>query len=383
MKAVLAVCCAASLCAPLWAQLEGLRDATQVGPAPGALAAEFSLPDQSGKPRTIESLMGPHGLVLVFFRSADWCVFCKAQLMQLQRDSPLLTQAGLGLAAISYDSPGVLAEFAKRKSIQFPLLSDHDSNVIRAYGVADRKFRKGMQVDVQTEMVHAASIGNVPVYGISYPAVFVLGRDARVKWRFVSEGSELRLTGASILEQSVGATIDASRTPVPSRQVEVTATATNTAVALGNRVRIALELKIPAGFHVYAPEVGNQYIGVSWQMDPSNCIEIGAPEYPKPERKLMKSSNETLPVYENSLRISRELIVKPGVRASDPSVFRIFSELCLDPTSHITASGVLRFQACDEQQCYPPQTLPLHWKFDYVPLDRQRSPDELKREFEP
>jgi hypothetical protein len=57
---------------PLCAQVQGLRDATQIGPPAGAIAAEFSLPDQSGQRRTIESLMESQGLVLVFFRSADW-----------------------------------------------------------------------------------------------------------------------------------------------------------------------------------------------------------------------------------------------------------------------------------------------------------------------
>ena len=57
----------------LWGQQgEGLRDAAQIGPAAGTIAAGFSLPDQFGQRRTLESLMQPQGLVLAFFRSADW-----------------------------------------------------------------------------------------------------------------------------------------------------------------------------------------------------------------------------------------------------------------------------------------------------------------------
>jgi len=70
MKLALMACLAA---APgLWAQGDSLHDATQIGPPAGAIAPGFSLPDQSGQRRTLESLMQPHGLVLVFFRSADW-----------------------------------------------------------------------------------------------------------------------------------------------------------------------------------------------------------------------------------------------------------------------------------------------------------------------
>ncbi len=309
-------------------------------------------------------------------------MYCKGQLVELQHDEYLLRRAGLGLAAISYDSTAVLSEFAKRKSIAFPLLSDHESETIRAYGLADRQYGKGMGLDVDTKKVYPDSFGKVPVYGISYPAVFVLGRDARVKWRFVSEGVELRLTGAAILEEAVGGIADESRTPVVSRNIQVTATATNTAVGLGNRIRIAIELKIPQGFHVYSPDAGSGYKGVSWQMDRSDCLEIGEPAYPKPVWKLMKSTGENLPVYEDAVRISRALSVKPGYVPSDPSVYKLFCRLCLDPTSCINASGVLKFQVCDEQRCYPPQTVLPHWRFQFLPPDLQRSSDALKREFE-
>ena len=72
MKRALIGWLAASSCLLVWGQLQGLRDATRIGPAIGATAAEFSLPDQSGQRRALESLMGKQGLVLVFFRSADW-----------------------------------------------------------------------------------------------------------------------------------------------------------------------------------------------------------------------------------------------------------------------------------------------------------------------
>ena len=42
------------------------------GPAIGAKAPDFHLPDQNGKPHNLQELMGPKGLMLVFYRSADW-----------------------------------------------------------------------------------------------------------------------------------------------------------------------------------------------------------------------------------------------------------------------------------------------------------------------
>jgi len=43
-----------------------------VGPAIGEAIPRFEARDQSGRLRTFEDLKGPNGLMLVFFRSADW-----------------------------------------------------------------------------------------------------------------------------------------------------------------------------------------------------------------------------------------------------------------------------------------------------------------------
>ena len=49
-----------------------LLAASATGPNPGDKVPNFTLSDQSGQPRSLASLQGPKGLVLLFFRSADW-----------------------------------------------------------------------------------------------------------------------------------------------------------------------------------------------------------------------------------------------------------------------------------------------------------------------
>jgi hypothetical protein len=47
-------------------------DLTLIGPEVGARAHEFSGVDQFGRRHTLQSLVGRDGLMLVFYRSADW-----------------------------------------------------------------------------------------------------------------------------------------------------------------------------------------------------------------------------------------------------------------------------------------------------------------------
>ena len=46
-------------------------DVAAIGPQTGSRLPAFTLPDQRGRPQTLESLMGKNGLMLVFSRSAD------------------------------------------------------------------------------------------------------------------------------------------------------------------------------------------------------------------------------------------------------------------------------------------------------------------------
>lgn len=46
--------------------------AAEPGPSVGATLPSFQLKDQDGKTQSLKALSGPKGLMLVFFRSADW-----------------------------------------------------------------------------------------------------------------------------------------------------------------------------------------------------------------------------------------------------------------------------------------------------------------------
>lgn len=69
---------AVALLAALLAQIAALAqqptriDVSKLGPQVGEHVPDFALKDQNGKPWTLQSIMGPKGAMLVFYRSADW-----------------------------------------------------------------------------------------------------------------------------------------------------------------------------------------------------------------------------------------------------------------------------------------------------------------------
>src|SRR6187455_391142 len=76
MVAGAVVCALFSLAAQATAQQLApgpvLPDVQKLGPLVGSRVPDFTLVDQKGQSRTLASLTGPKGLMLVFFRSADW-----------------------------------------------------------------------------------------------------------------------------------------------------------------------------------------------------------------------------------------------------------------------------------------------------------------------
>lgn len=146
------------------------------------IPAGFVARDTMGKVRDLASISGPKGSVLVFFRSAKWCPYCQAQLKELDALRAPLAAKGYKLAAISYDTPAILADFGKRQNIGYTLLSDEGSKMIDAFGLRDPAYDKSSFA-----------------YGVPKATVLVLGRDGTVKQMFVTADYKVRPSNATIL----------------------------------------------------------------------------------------------------------------------------------------------------------------------------------------
>jgi peroxiredoxin len=101
----------------------------------GQCAPGFRLMDQTGKEVSLESLLKKGPVAVVFHRSVDWCLYCKLQMIQLQRIQKEIQAVGGQVVGISYDSTEKLKSYAKQQHITFPLLSDADSKTIDAYDI--------------------------------------------------------------------------------------------------------------------------------------------------------------------------------------------------------------------------------------------------------
>ena len=145
-------------------------------PAVGDKAPMLAAIDSTGKAQTLKSVQGPKGTVLVFFRSASWCPYCKAQLIDLNSNAAgALKAKGYSLVGLSYDSPEILAKFAAERGVTWPLLSDQKSTVIDAWQLRDPAYGADSRAS-----------------GVPRPAIYVVGRDGKIKARLMEESYKNR-----------------------------------------------------------------------------------------------------------------------------------------------------------------------------------------------
>ena len=271
--------------------------------------------------------------------------------MELEQNKSEFSKLGLGIAAVSYDSPAVLRNFAERRGIHFPLLSDPDSNVIRELGILNETIPK-----------------ENPFFGVPYPGSFVLDAQKVITAKYFEDDYRERYTSTDILTHQFGLEPSSVKSNVQGKQLSLTATAGNSVVAAGQRVSLALEINLNPNMHVYAPGVEG-YIPIEWKVKPSDAATEHDASYPPSEKLHLAAIDETVPVYRGHFRLTRDITIGQEAKVRP----------ALDTSGKLTIEGTLRYQACDDRVCYIPQELPVKWTFQYAEFDRQRVPAELRR----
>jgi hypothetical protein len=262
---------------------------------------------------------------------------------------PRFEKQGVKLAAISYDSQEILKFFADREKIEYPLLGDPESTIIKAYGVFNEE---------ATEMQK----------GFARPGYFFVDSKGIIREKFFEAKYRERLTGNSIvaklfpeLGQEITETVEAPNLQLAIEQSDRTGVP-------GTRITLAAEVRLPPDVHVYAPGAQG-YKPIALVINPIPEVQLEPALYPQSKTLFLPVINERVPVFEGTFRISQDAKVNSGMEfaASLGKDGRMF-----------TITGKLDYQACDKTKCYMPTSVPLKWQLQVFPLDRTRAPLEIR-----
>jgi AhpC/TSA family/Disulphide bond corrector protein DsbC len=264
--------------------------------------------------------------------------------VELQGRSGALRKQGLGVAVVTYDPVPILADFARRRGIAVPLLSDPGSETIKRYGIFNTTVPES----------------NLQAYGVPFPGTFVLNSMGIVTARFFEQAYQERNTVGSILAR-LGNRLDVPATKISSPQIEIASYTTDSIVAPGTHFSIVLDIRPRAGVHVYSPGVTG-YMPIRLAIQPQAHVIVHDAEYPRPETYYFKPLNERVQVFQRPFRVVQDITIDAAPQAQE----------ALKDTASLVLSGVLNYQACDDKVCFTPQSIPLTWEVALRPLDRER-----------
>ncbi|MFL6230769.1 MAG: protein-disulfide reductase DsbD N-terminal domain-containing protein [Pyrinomonadaceae bacterium] len=108
----------------------------------------------------------------------------------------------------------------------------------------------------------------------------------------------------------------------------------------GHSVQAVIVIDVPEGYHVNANKVGNKFsIPTTVKIEAPEGVRVGAVSFPRGTVRTLKFSKEPLALYEGRAVLRFDATFPPDFKTGE---------------TELRAS--VRYQACNDEVCYPPVT---------------------------
>ena len=263
--------------------------------------------------------------------------------MELQSRYSDLTKRGLGLIAVSYDSPDILKKFADSRGITFPMVSDQGSVIIKRY-----------------ELINESIDRTSRQYGVPHPGTFILDRKGVVTARYFEDAYQERNTVASIFVREANGTSSGSVLKSETSHLEIVTSLSDSVAAPGTRLSLAFDVKPKKNMHVYAPGK-HDYRVIGIALNPQPWLRVHPTTYPSSQIHHFKPLNERVEAYSKPFRLVQDATIQ-----ATPEIQKLLAGV-----AQVTLGGTVEYQACDERVCYTPASIPFNFVLTMKPLDRK------------
>jgi len=167
-------------------------------PAVGEKLPDFLMTDSEGRLVDLASLTAP-GPVVLSFNRGPWCDYCGLELHALARAYPEIVAAGGDVVSIVPETGRYARVLKESRGVPFRVLTDLDLGYALTLGlvfwVGDKIKETYRQFGIDLERFQGHGGWLLPI-----PATLVVGKDGRVKARFVDPDFRHRLGIEPILQ---------------------------------------------------------------------------------------------------------------------------------------------------------------------------------------
>src|SRR5438132_6391447 len=229
----------------------------------------------------------------------------------------------------------VLAAFAEKRGITYPLLSDEGSHTIRALGLLNEQHL------VEQHAFYGIKTRD-DQRGVAYPGTFVLDERGIISEKHFEQSYRVRPTARMFEEFALGMS-DASPPPADAprangEKLEVQVWTDAPTYRPFQQVRLHMDLSLPSGMHVFTSPVPDGFTPLLLEVEPLDGLEVGQPALPAARPFTVAGLDEYFVVYEDSFRAMIPLRFTKNLGST---VVTLHTE----------------YQACTPTVCFPPATL--------------------------
>lgn len=177
------------------------QDANEVKPLKtGDVINNVEIKNIQGENVKTQMLFKEKPTVLVVYRGG-WCPYCNKQLSRLRKVTKKIEAKGYQLIAVSPDKPeSMQASIKKNKIKEYELYSDSKLNLAKALGLAFKvnEQTKEKYKEYGIDLVKASGETH---YSLPVPAVYIVDKDGKIKFRFYEADYKVRLEEKELLKQ--------------------------------------------------------------------------------------------------------------------------------------------------------------------------------------
>lgn len=167
-------------------------------------APDFKGKDQNGNEIGLKDLRKKGPVVIIFYRGY-WCPYCNKELQKLEDSLPLIKEKGAQLVAITPEKLEGITKTIEKTKASYPIITDDEQKIMKAYDVAYQVDTKTIDRYKMANIDLAANNGQKPdaVY-LPVPAVYIIGKDGEIKYRFFEEDYKKQAMVQDILNNLLG-----------------------------------------------------------------------------------------------------------------------------------------------------------------------------------
>jgi Disulphide bond corrector protein DsbC/AhpC/TSA family len=229
-----------------------------------------------------------------------------------------------------------LRNFAEAHQIDYPLLSDEGSQVIKAFGILNTNVPKDLKM----------------MYGMPWPGDYLIAPDHTVLDKLFDRDYQYRPSATAIITRHFDLKLSNS-VEIETEWLSATVSLSTNRCFAGQDIAVHLSIQLKPGWHIYGEPLPSNY--QKTQLNFSGAL-VGEQlvEWPAATPMTLAALGETLPVFEGKLTAFGRLQIRWSPPA--PSKFLESFGSFIQPGEY-KISGQLRFQACSAEICEPPQAI--------------------------